>query len=264
MGMTRNRSWRYVVLAGASLFLMLAGWLGSAQGRSHHAAAATCDPAAHHHTAAQHLACLRAARAASNSGPTSSSEDRDTMQLTDTPGNWFRSDASGTPLSVLRAGGRVDFVAGHLTNTRHTATLIIKPVGSNLNVDQDDARSGGVASATFDVPGVYVFVCKVHPYMTGVVAVRDAQGNIPPVTAAQLPFIGHLGVKSLPAETVLAVLAAVAPTDADKQQKWDLSSAADEFRPATPGVGEVWIDTQFESVANQTDDRGVEKPGTIT
>jgi hypothetical protein len=186
------------------------------------------------------------------------------MQLTDTPGNWFRSDASGTPLAVVPVGGRVDFVAGHLTNTRHTATLVIKPVGSTLSVDQDDSRSGGVASATFDRPGVYVFICKVHPYMTGVVGVTDAQGNIPPVTREQLPFIGHLGVDSLPASTVLSVLATVAPTDAEKQQKWDLASPIDQFRPPIPGIGEVWIDTQFEAVANQTDDRGVPKPGTIT
>src|SRR5215210_5480506 len=75
---------------------------------------------------------------------------RDTMQLTDAPGNWFRSEASGTPVSTVRVGGRVDFVAGELTNTRHTATLVINPTASNLSVDQDDARSGGVASAEFD------------------------------------------------------------------------------------------------------------------
>jgi hypothetical protein len=155
-------------------------------------------------------------------------------------------------------------LAGELTNTRHTATLVIKPVASALSVDQDDAKSGGVASAEFDAPGVYVFLCKVHPYMTGVVAVEDAQGNVPPVTAEQLPFIGHLGLSSLPAGAVLGVLATVAPTDADKQAKWDIRSAADAFRPAVPGVGEVWVDSQFEAVAGQTDDRGVPKPGTIT
>ena len=193
-----------------------------------------------------------------------SAQSRDTMQLTDTPGNWFRSEASGTPVSTVRTGGRVDFVAGELTNTRHTATLVIKPVGSRLSVDQDDARSGGVASAEFDAPGVYLFLCKVHPYMTGVVAVQDARGNVPDVTAEQLPFIGHLGAASLPAGAVLGVLPTVAPTDADKQAKWDIRSRSDERRPAVPGVGEVWVDTQFEAVAGQTDDRGVRKPGTIS
>jgi plastocyanin len=114
---------------------------------------------------------------------------RDTVQLSDEPGNWFRSEATGTPVTVIGVGGRVDFVGGHLTNTRHTATLVIKPTGSRLTVDQDDAKNGGIASATFDVPGVYVFLCKVHPYMTGVVAVADENGDVPPVTKEQLPFI---------------------------------------------------------------------------
>src|SRR5688500_17176222 len=100
---------------------------------------------------------------------------RDTMQLTDAPGNWFRSEASGTPVSTVRMGGRVDFEAGELTNTRHTATLVIKPPGSSLTVDQDASKNGGVASAEFDDPGVYVFLCKVHPYMTAVVAVEGRQ-----------------------------------------------------------------------------------------
>ena len=51
-------------------------------------------------------------------------------------------------------------------------------------MDQDSSQHGTL-STTFDLPGVYLFVCKVHPYMTGVVAVREAQGSIPPVTAGQ-------------------------------------------------------------------------------
>ncbi|HEY9378237.1 MAG TPA: hypothetical protein VIQ02_14220, partial [Jiangellaceae bacterium] len=49
-----------------------------------------------------------------------------------------------------------------------------------------------------------------------------------------------------------------------KQQKWDLGVTNPPFKPATPGIGEVWLDTQFESVDGQTDDRGVRKPGTIS
>src|SRR5918995_7185444 len=215
------------------------------------------------HTVAQHLACFGGPSAASSDSG-SSDDDRDVMQLSDEPGNWFRSERTGESVTSVPIGGRVDFVAGELTNTRHTATLVIKPVGSQLATDQDQSRSGGVASATFDVPGVYLFLCKVHPYMTGVVAVTDGAGNVPPVTAEQLPFIGHLGVPSLPAGTVLGLLPAIAATDEQKLEKWDIGSFSDQFRPAVPGVGEVWIDTQFEAVPGQTDDRGVSKPGTIT
>ena len=189
---------------------------------------------------------------------------RDTMQLTDTPGNWFRSEATGSPVTTVALGGRVDFNVGDFTETRHTATLLIKPTTSKLQVDQDSAWRGSGASATFDAPGVYLFVCKVHPYMTGVVAVQDTAGNVPPVTSGALPFLAHLGAASLPAPTVLSVLPMIAPTDAEKRQKWDIQGAADKLVPQVPGIGEVWVDTQFEAVPGQTGEHGDQKPGSIT
>lgn len=186
------------------------------------------------------------------------------MELTDEPGNWFRDRDNGTPVKVVNVGDRVDFrINGQHTNTRHTVTLLIRPAGSRLALDQDHAQNGTI-SAVFDVPGVYVIICKVHPYMTAVVAVRDGAGNIPDVTAASLPFVGHLGTAALPASGVINALATIAPTDADKAAKWDLRPATAEFRPAVPGVGEVWVNTQFERVPGQTDSGGTAKPGTIT
>ena len=188
----------------------------------------------------------------------------DTMSLTDEPGKWFRSQITGTPVTIIRAGQRVDFKINNCcTSTRHTVTLLMKPAGSRVVLDQDSSQNGTL-SATFDVPGVYLFHCKVHPYMTAVVGVKNAAGNIPNVTASMLPFIGHLGVNSLPAATVLSVITTIAPTDTDKRAKWDILTSAAERRPSTPGVGEVWVDTQFERVANQRDTSGVAKPGTIT
>jgi YVTN family beta-propeller protein len=188
----------------------------------------------------------------------------DTMSLTDEPGKWFRSQITGTPVTIIRTGQRVDFKINNCcTSTRHTVTLLMKPAGSRVVLDQDSSQNGTL-SATFDVPGVYLFHCKIHPYMTAVVGVKNAAGNIPDVTASMLPFIGHLGVNSLPAATVLAVITTIAPTDADKRAKWDILTSAAERRPNTPGVGEVWVDTQFERVANQRDKTGVVKPGTIT
>ncbi len=192
------------------------------------------------------------------------SDSADVMHLTDEPGNWFRSERTGTPVTIVNPGDRVDFVISNCcTNTRHTVTLLIKPPNSRVAMDQDQPQNGQL-SVEFDVPGVYVFVCKVHPYMTGVVAVRDAQGNIPPVSAQALPFLSHLGLESLSALEVLAVLTTVAPTDEAKAAKWEIRDASAERRPTTPGVGEVWVNTQFERVPNQTDERGVPKPGTIT
>jgi plastocyanin len=191
-------------------------------------------------------------------------DEADTMHLTDEPGNWFRSESTGTPLSVVSAGDRVDFVInGCCTNTRHTVTILIKPEGSNVDIDQDSSQNGTL-SAEFDIPGVYVVICKIHPYMTGVIAVTDDAGNIPDVTAAALPFLGHLGLDSLPALDVLGVVTTVAATDEDKAAKWDILGEDATVIPATPGVGEVWVNTQFERVPGQTDDAGVQKPGTIT
>jgi YVTN family beta-propeller protein len=220
------------------------------------AKAARCDLAQPFHTPAQHAACLRLLASSSDNA------DQDVMDLTDTPGNWFRSRRTGTPVTFVPVGGEVQFHAGELTQTRHTATLILRPPGSRLDVDQDDSHSGGIATVKFDKPGFYLFLCKVHPYMNGVVIVGD-QGLNTPVTAEQLPFIGFLGVPSLPASAVLAVMPTIAPTDAEKTQKWDVSGAG-QLHPPVPGVGEVWIDTQFEAVPGQTDDHGVDKPGTIT
>ena len=188
----------------------------------------------------------------------------DILRLTDEPGNWFRSDKTGTPVTFVDPGDRVDFkINGCCTNTRHTVTLLVKPVGSQTEIDQDQSQNGTL-SAEFDKPGVYILHCKVHPYMTAVVAVRDGAGNVPDVTAASLPFIGHLGVPSLPASTVLSVVTTIAATDADKQAKWDILPAAAKVIPSVPGVGEVWVNTQFERVPNQNDPSGVPKPGTIT
>ncbi len=202
--------------------------------------------------------------AAASLAPATRADSADTLHLTDEPGNWFRSDATGTPVSVVDAGDKVDFVIGNCcTSTRHTVTLIVKPAGSAVSMDQDQSQKGTL-SVTFDVPGVYLFVCKVHPYMTAVVAVRDANGAIPDVQSGALPFIGHLGLSSLPASQVLSVITTIAPDDASKLAKWDILDASSVVLPSVPGVGEVWISSQFERVPGQQDPSGVDKPGTIT
>jgi DNA-binding beta-propeller fold protein YncE len=196
--------------------------------------------------------------------PQDATETTDIMRLTDQPGNWYRSITTGIPVSIIDPGERVDFrINNCCTNTKHTVTLIVKPEGSQVVMDQDQSQRGTL-SATFDLPGVYLFICKVHPYMTGAVAVRNQNGRIPDVTAAMLPFIGHLGVPSLPARTVGSVITTIAWNDRQKELKWGVFGPEDEVIPAIPGVGEVWVNTQFERVPGQTDDGGVLKPGTIT
>lgn len=204
------------------------------------------------------LAAVPTAWLASASEARAGAADR--FFLSDEPGNWFRSEVNGIPLAVVGAGDRVDFkVNGCCTDTIHTATLLMKPAGSTANIDQDKPF-GGSEYIELDVPGVYLVGCKVHPYMAGVIAVVDGNGAIPDVTSGMLPFLGHLGLSSLDALSVLDVMTVIAPDDAAKQQKWDILTAGDPslVAPTVPGVGEVWINTQFEAVAGQ------DKPGTIT
>ena len=47
----------------------------------------------------------------------------DTMNLTDEPGNWFKSQNTGTPFTVIKPGQRVDFeIDNCCTSTKHTVT----------------------------------------------------------------------------------------------------------------------------------------------
>src|SRR5262245_33581517 len=68
------------------------------------------------HGLAFHLVCGAILLYAS----TAWADSADRMNLTDEPGNWYRSQATGTPLAVINQGQRVDFIInGCCTNTRH-------------------------------------------------------------------------------------------------------------------------------------------------
>ena len=79
---------------------------------------------------------------------------------------------------------------------------------------------------TFDEPGLYHYFCPVHPYMQGIIGVGMD------VPEDMIPYL----VKEWP------------PASADKPIPGPLPP---------PGVGEVWLDAQFEEVP------GKDKPGTI-
>ncbi len=212
----------------------------------------------------------------------------DEMFLTDESGNWFKSATGGliptllgtsdpvrTPLTIIQPGQAVEFDLKSETDAIHTVSLLV-PIGKLLTIDQNDADDDRIR-VQFDEPGVHLFACKVHPYMAGVVVVLNEDGSVPDVTADELPFISRLGVESLPATTVASVLTVIAPLDSGsalgidlgKDTKWDVTEVTtnldvDGDGVNAKGVGEVWINTQFESVDGQTDKNGIAKPGTIT
>jgi DNA-binding beta-propeller fold protein YncE len=223
-----------------------------------------------------------------------------TFQLTDNPGNWFDSgtNIAGTrSLIVARSGDRIRFEVGTQTNTVHTATSLLWPTGAGqMPFDQQKAYDG-VEEVRVTTPGLYVFVCKLHPFMLGGVIVDDptTQGldlgrtttllsgpTVP--TASNLAFrlvrsfinitnpqnyqtytkAGSSWDPTYPAVPVLAYNKSGNPVfvpnlDAAFQSYFNEPVSLPAATPPTgKGVGEVWIDTEYEQTAAKT------KPGTAT
>ncbi len=231
-----------------------------------------------------------------------------TFEITDEPGSWFRSARADTifsitestkSLEIIPPGSSVHFIMSD-TNAVHTMTSLIWPSDADdpdlgdphmIPMDQTKAYKGG-AIVRLDTPGLYVFTCKIHPYMFGAVIVDD-----PATEGLDLGEAIDLvtGVNGLPTQSDLATRLLRTFFIATSQNNWqdytsdapwhanyasvpvritggavanlrDVLEArygqdielAGLFNPAIPGIGEVWVDTQFEQTAGKT------KPGTIT
>jgi DNA-binding beta-propeller fold protein YncE len=143
---------------------------------------------------------------------------------------------------------------------------------------------------TLNTPGLYVFVCKVHPFMLAAVIVDDVDTEgldlgeqIRLVNSVTVPTLSDLGVRLLRAFFVITnannyqdhnpltnptlaweVLLPAVPVRLTGGVVLPLSALSisttlgGPFTPATPGVGEVWVDTQYEKTAGKTN------PGTAT
>jgi plastocyanin/DNA-binding beta-propeller fold protein YncE len=182
----------------------------------------------------------------------------------------------------------------------HTITNLIWPEGAaGFPFDQPGAFVGST-TAQLTEPGLYAFVCKIHPYMLGAVVVDD------PLTPG-LDFGKKLRVNSralnvpsdadIISQLVQKFFNITAPANWQKfsnteERTWNptyppapilmydsngspqIVPLLDAYlknkfntpktlpaltqRPGTPGVGEVWIDTQKERTAGKT------KSGTAT
>jgi DNA-binding beta-propeller fold protein YncE len=237
-------------------------------------------------------------------GDTAASQSRasvtHTFQLTDNPGNWFDTGTSiaGTrSLVVARSGDTIRFDVGAETNTVHTASSLLYPTGAaHMPFDQPHAYRG-VEEVRVTTPGLYVFLCKLHPFMLGAVIVDDpaTQGldlgkTITLVSGATVPTASDLAFRLVrsffnitstqnyqvhtatgsmwdpeyPAVPVLAY-----DQNANPVQVPDLNAAFQSYfhepisqpaatPPAGKGIGEVWINTEYEQTAAKT------KPGTAT
>jgi len=243
-----------------------------------------------------------------------------TFEISDEPASWFRSargdaivtlsaltsgplanaDIRTKSLEVMSPGSSVNFVMSD-TNGVHTISSLLWPTGAHhMPFDQTSAYRGG-AIVKLDTPGLYVFTCKVHPYMFGAVIVDDPEtdgldlGN--PAKSYNIDLV--TGITNLPTSSDLAVRLLKTFFIATSPDNWqDYSSGLWNVRfptlpvrisgapfggvengglaaplsilnvnnaplsvgnaPTIPGVGEVWVNTQFEKTS------GKYKPGTTT
>jgi DNA-binding beta-propeller fold protein YncE len=231
-----------------------------------------------------------------------------TFKVTDVPGHWFDTgvDIAGTrSLAIIAPGDKVKFKQD--VESRHTVTSLIWPSNAKPNelIDQDAANENN-HQVTLATPGLYVFVCKLHPYMLGGVIVDD--GTTPGLDIGQqLTLLGVTPAGTLTfdsySDLTLRLLRAFfivtnpsnwkdysaakvgqpyQPTypnvpvrvyskgalvtdpsfppphnlpllgDAVVGQGYDGKNIPLQEKPLTYGVGEIWVDTQFELTARKT------------
>ncbi|MDR4463866.1 MAG: hypothetical protein MRJ66_06330 [Nitrospira sp.] len=219
------------------------------------------------------------------------SDPRVEFELTDEPGAWFRNAAGPVAgfrsLAVATPGTEVMFTGK--SNTVHTRTSLIFPTGAAGMPFNTPPRKGG-DEVTLTTPGLYVFTCSIHPYMFGAVIVDDPStpgldlGNsITLINGITVPTSSDLATRLLRTFFIATHpanwqnYASGAPwhvTYPDVDVRVDIgvvnlpavlntrygndASLQAPFNPTTTGVGEVWVDTQFEKTS------GKSKPGTAT
>jgi DNA-binding beta-propeller fold protein YncE len=102
-----------------------------------------------------------------------------TFTVNDTPGHWFDTGTTlpgGTrSLAIIKPGDTVHFtqtVGPKAVESRHTVTSLIWPsnAAAGEKIDQPTANMQD-HQVTLHTEGLYVFVCKLHPYMLGAVIV---------------------------------------------------------------------------------------------
>ena len=224
------------------------------------------------------------------------------LVLTDNPGNWFDAgvDIAGTrSLVVASPGDRVRFIIRQPeTETVHTTTSLLFPTGAaNMPFDQPTAFRG-TEQVRLTSPGLYVFVCELHPFMLGAVIVDDPATpeldlgkTITLVNGVTIPTASDLALRLVRAFFVITNPANYQVFSASHATTWDpvyppvpvlaydqsgapvsipnLDTFLGEYfhepvslpaavAPTATGVGEVWIDTQYELTARKT------KPGAAT
>ena len=204
----------------------------------------------------------------------------------------WRYNKYGTKsLAVINKTGSVNFMMSDVSGV-HTVTSFVYPKGAtNMPFDEITAYAGG-GNVKLDNPGLYVFGCKLHPFMLGAVIADDPSTDgldlgdeITLINGITVPTSSDLATRLL--KTFFTFTAAnnwqnytsspkpwyISYPDVDVritngtvvnlkdtlESRYGQNLTLDHLNnPNIPGVGEVWIDTQFEKTANKS------KPGTAS
>lgn len=238
------------------------------------------------------FALAAALTAAPHSASAATATNTTQFELTDEPGRWFKTSgqplAGNQSLAVVAPGTQIKFTGN--SHTVHTMTALLFPTGAP-GMPFDTKSQKGSAAVVLTTPGLYVFFCKIHPYMFGAVIVDDPATagldlgeTITLVTGATVPTSSDLATRLL--RTFFIATNPANWQDLSRSAPWhvtypdvavritggavvNLAAVLDArygnnlalpplFKPAVAGVGEVWVDTQFELTA------GKGKPGTAT
>jgi len=222
---------------------------------------------------------------------------------TDDVGPWFKCVGEGCvpagtqSLAIVQPHTPVKISVKQETNTVHSFTSLIFPQGAqHMPFDQREAFRGSSRTVNLKDPGLYVFVCKIHPFMLAAAIVDnpatpglDLGENISLVNGITVPTSSDLATRLLrafflitnpanyqdhnpltnPGLTWTINYPAGVPIRITGGAVVDLKTVLEArygnnlpipgpSLPATPGVGEVWVDTEYEMTASKS------KPGTAT
>src|SRR6266850_454624 len=223
---------------------------------------------------------------------------------TDQPGPWFECvgangcvPAGTQSLAVVQPNSPVRITVGNETNAAHTFTSLLYPTGAaHMPFDQREAFRGSSRTINLETPGLYVFVCKVHPFMLAAAIVDnprtqglDLGDGITLINGISVPTSSDLATRLLrafflitnpanyqdhnpatnPSLTWTINYPSNVPVRITGGAVVDLKTVlearygnnlpiAGPSAPSNRGVGEVWIDTEYEKTASKS------KPGTAT
>ncbi|MBI2861071.1 MAG: copper oxidase [Chloroflexi bacterium] len=214
------------------------------------------------------------------------------FDITDDPGRWFENVAGpvggSESLAVVTPGTEIDF--DHRSETAHTVTALIWPTGAR-NMPFDTGITKGSHRVVLRTPGLYVFFCEIHPFMFAAVIVDnprteglDLGETITLINGITVPTSSDLATRLLRSFFIATNTANW--QDYSSEDAWHVTYPDVDVRitgglvvnlravlearygndfilerpvkPETPGLGEVWVNTQFELTA------GKDKPGTAT